>query len=156
MRKQDQVEFFAPHYVTPAIIGAAVAAASAAEQAREQAAARRKAANQAQMAKQGSGMAAGGASGSVADSLLGQVNEGNASRIKDLIQAPSKQVAGATDAGLNTPPPTPQSTTPIPQGAGSFGQMQQQSPGIQQSMGGQVPDYFQWLQQQGMMGGGMG
>lgn len=155
MRKRDQVELFAPHYVTPAIIGAAVAAASAAEQAREQAAARRKAANQAQMAKQGSGMATGGASGSVASSLMGQVNEGNANRIKDLIQSGSKPVAGAADSTGDMSSNVAQATQPLPQGPGSFGQMQQQQPGLQQSLSGQVPDYYQWLQTQGMGGGGM-
>lgn len=149
LRSKDVVDQLAPHYVTPAIIAAVTTAASIAAQQQQASAQRRRAANAAQAQKQGLAADAS-APGGVASSLLGQVNDGNVTRIKDMIQGNTKPVAGAADASLpDAQPgaqPGQQPMAALPQGQ-SMGQMMQgmQSQSLQQA----VPDYSQWMQQFG-------
>ena len=136
---------------TAAIIGAVAAAASAAAAARQQSAQRRAQANAAQASKQGLA-ASSTPQSSVADSLMGQMNAGNMTRIKDMIQGGAKPVAGAADAALPQAQPGAQpgeaaAMPSLPQGQGSFAAMQ--GAGQQQSLQQAVPDYSTWMKQFG-------
>jgi hypothetical protein len=165
----DPLDEAKPHWggtaAVSAYVAAAAAAAAAAQAAAQKSAQKRQAANQAMAAKQGSGMSSGPAT-SVAGEMLGTAG-GMLPRIKDMIQGGSKPVAGAVDSGIPDSQPGAQpgqdAMPSIPQGQNMSAMLGQPAPilgqqnqmGLQQALGGQQPDYAQWMQQFGMQNGGM-